>query len=283
MSHNLRISILCLSILALGILVSCEESTSEDQLTLIYKPIMEKEYQTTERLFNLGTSDTWILVPDTLLDYVDFTLAELDSGLANRSAIIEQTLLVDTSDASVRYEFEYRNTEYAPKKVVYEYMGNQTYSLESAIQRLEQGLEYNAGWGWGLGQFFYEDENGLYTLHPEEDILLLQFPIDVGTSWIRSSMTLNAGLPNELTINDIAEVVSFESVSVLAGEFDAYKVVITPTYQTSGNQRPPTVEYWVENVGLILSERDYQKNSFTVGESGTTSVRCIKRTELVDY
>jgi hypothetical protein len=238
----------------------------------------ERVYKETTNWFDPVSNYPYYSVPDSLLSRVSLNHSQLQQGICEIRNFTEQISQID-DDYYNDYNLTYPKTDY-----IQIFIQGISYKLSDELDSLILNKTYSIGnFGYRDGVYRKSSE-GIMTAHllPNNfpSVPYLKNNICINDTWIRYKFTSASG---NTIIESVANVKGMEYVVVPAGTFNALKI-ITTTYDYNKNyDYIGSVEYYVQNIGLVLKETDALISKFDVNSGTTINVRQTTRKELISY
>lgn len=241
----------------------------------------ERTYQETECWLQPYSDIPYLTVADSLLSKVSLTASQLQSGVVFIRDYTEFIKLIgDAFYTSWHLPL--------PKENYLQKEGNGTkYSLENELDSLLLNKIYSVGI-LGVGQDIYRiTSDEVLTVSPQSmeainpSCTYIKNHFQIGDTWViwKQIDTVN----NSTVMERIAEVVDYENINVIAGNFSAYKIKLSSKHYVTNTTFELGFEYFVPDVGLVLKESDINVYQWDSGTNTTIHFRQIIRQELVSY
>ncbi len=268
-------------------LLSCKDDSSSSEQgpatpTLIGGIGTHRTYVMTVSWFLPSTDTPAIQIPDSLVARVTLSDSLRRLGVVRIIQQPEEVVILDTS---------FYNRWHLPLPMkAYKLTGatGSYYDLREELTALIAGLPYTAG-TWYSMDVWHETENVLEKPVPGNlppvypSCPWIKKPLTVSQEWVRYQRvdTAHGSVAEQLS----AKVMGVEEVKVKAGTFKAHKIAIA---SLGGNpfESAKEIEYYVTNVGLVLSENDRTIGMSPFpwsGGTGDIEVREVTRRELISY
>ena len=244
----------------------------------------QRSYAITKQWFVPNTDTPFVVVPDSLIPRITLSDSLRTLGFVEITQRTESVLELDTN-FYYSWKLPLPRMDYKMTQGI-----GPSYNLADEVYQLSHNLTYSLP-NPSEQNVWHETPNQLEVSSPldQEPIVptlpWVKKPLSVGDSWIRYKF-IDASA-HELKTQISVRVVAQQLVSVRAGAFSAYKLEIrwyhfNPDYDFGGEY-----EYWVPNVGLVLSEIDRVVSIVTIpaggGPSTTITVRQVTRKELLSW
>jgi hypothetical protein len=239
----------------------------------------ERGYYTTEWWFKERSSLPYWVVPDSILPYVSL------SDTLRRSGVVKT---LDGSETVELMDSEYYNNWHFPQPCSVYRMTREfgyAYDLIEELHALHEHQKYHQAYSIKVNEW-YETRTQIERLQPElpltKGLPWVKKPVQLNDTWIRYQF--NDTLTGKYIHKIIAHVESYDTISVKAGKFIAYKLTFINDY-LGRRDSLPVIEYWTSNVGLILSISDYPSYLYSCyyplsGETDYYQIRRVIRREL---
>jgi hypothetical protein len=241
----------------------------------------ERTYKETEYWLQAYSDIPYFTVPESLLSKVSLTALQLQSGVVY---IRDYTEFIEPIGDAFYTSWNLP----LPKEHYLQKDGSGTsYSLKNELDSLLLNKTYSVGI-LGVGQDIYRiTSDEVLTVSPQSmeainpSCTYIKNHLQIGDSWViwKQIDTVN----NTLVMERIAEVVHYENINVIAGNFTAYKIKLSSKQYITNTTFDLGFEYFVPDVGLVLKESDMNVFQWNSGTNTTIHFRQIIREELVSY
>lgn len=269
------------------VLVGCNHDNTTSPIELLPKdylgaPNTTREYESYSWMFKASSDSPYVYVPDSLINRLTFDSSSIREGLVSFSKHQQVVIPRDPSFNQLTY--------YNPK-INYYQMKNisiEQRNLEDELYFISIGIPYSgSGGGTGIdGSLWVETSDSMYIqFNDTSKYIFLKKPLEIGSNWVREQHQYRAQTGGYQTFQQECTVLSNEEVNIAAGKFRAYKIEVVNHWVDLNYKSVRHYEYYVPNVGLILSESDSNvyRTIFSNGGSYTIYFRQKERTELINY
>jgi hypothetical protein len=277
-----------LLLLGLVLFVSCNKNddplgpvnTSEFDPTYLGKIGSVRVYSQEDRWYIAGTDSPYVNVPDSILGEIQLSRSDLRQGIVSRTKITQR---VDTVAG-----WFYSAAQLVHPRNEYERLEELAtgYNLVNHLQALSTQSSYSGEYSHGGGDYRESSDSLLGVSVGSSSIFLLK-PIGQPTSWIRDQWTYYDSASAMYRSHNVScRAIGQTSVSVSAGNFEAYKIEVTMNWPDLNYGVFWKYEYYVPNIGLVLEESDLLTHILTLSSSGSSStitVRMVRRKELTSF
>lgn len=267
------------------VFIACEKGNpvavdNLDNSRYLGLPNTTREYESTTWMYEANSSIPYIKVPDSLYSKLSFDSVSIKNGVAKINKYQEVIIPKDTSYNKFKYYDP--NTVYCQEKII----TNEYKDLATELDCVQKGIPYNVSLGSYIdGTTFAENINGyFFQFNDSSKYYILKKPLYVGSEWIRDQWQYKADNGNYESIQILCKVISKEDITVKAGRYSAYKVEVTDFWVDLNYKILDEYEYYVPNIGLVLTESDMNLYSTTLtpgGPSTTIFFRQKVRLELI--
>ena len=269
------------------VFVSCDQNLTTSPIDSLNKdylgaPNTTKEYESYSWMFKANTDSPYVYVPDSLINRLTFDSSSIREGLVSFSRFQRVVIPRDPSFNQLTY--------YNPAINYYQIktISTEQRNLEDELYSISIGMPYSgSGGGSGIdGSLWIESNDSMYIqFNDTSKYILLKKPLEIGSSWIREQHKYRTQNGDYQTFQQECTVLSYEDVNITAGMFTAYKIEVVNNWVDLNYKSVRNYEYYVPNVGLILSESDSNvyRTTFSNGGSHTIYFRQKERTELISY
>lgn len=255
------------------IFISCNQNDPTSPIDEVSQSYLgsnstQREYETVEWMFEANSDIPYIKIPDSLYSKISFDTALSNQGIYNLS-----------NDAEIIIPYEQNHQI----KTI-----SENHNLEMELERLSRNLNYQPGKSESIdGAIWIENEREMYIQFSDSGkYIMLKKPLFIGQEWIREKHSY----VNEQGVNENfqqeCKVIRKENIQVKAGNFSAYKIEVTNHWTDLNSKSIRKYEYYVPNIGLVLSESDgnvYRLTAIGNGPSTTIYIRHKVRKELVNF
>ena len=236
----------------------------------------ERVYKETFSWFNPISNNPYFSVPDSLLSKVSLTSTQLDQGICSIKDYTEQISQIDDG-----YYYSW-NLTFPKSDYLQTASEGFSYSLSDELDSLLLNKTYSTG-NFGIGdEIFRKSDEGIMTVTFAEtsfpSVPYLKNNLRINDSWIRYKFVDSVG--NSI-VESIAKVDGIVKVTVPAGTFNTYKITTTTYHYNPNYEFVSSIEYYAQNIGLVLKERDILLSQWNSSTGTTINFRETSRKELI--